>query len=56
MKTLVIYFNESKTDFQRITPLGQGPEWNDKTRFDGKWKELAEHIAGNRKLVSYEVI
>jgi hypothetical protein len=54
MKTLVIYFDESKKNFQKITPFGQGPEFDDRKRFDGNWHKLATHLGGNR-IVSTDV-
>ena len=54
MKTLVIYFDDTKKNFQKITPFAQGPEFDERKRFDGNWHKLAVHLGGDR-IVSTEV-
>jgi len=47
MKTLIIFYDESKKNFRKITPHAQGPEWDSKTRFDGQFEALREHLEGD---------
>lgn len=44
MTTMKVHLDESGKNFLIITPFAQGAEWNSKTRFDGRWQELALHL------------
>lgn len=47
MKTMIVYYDYSKKNFRKITPFAQGPEWDSKTRFDGQFGQLREHLDGD---------
>jgi hypothetical protein len=55
MKTLIIYLDNSKKNFHKITPFAQGPGFDSKTRFDDRWDKLVNHLYGD-KHYRFEVI
>ena len=55
MQTLIIYFDESKKSFHKITPFRQGGEYDSQSRFDGRWNKLVEHLTGGN-YYKFEII
>jgi len=55
MQTLIIYLDKTKKNFRIITPFAQGAEFDSKTRFDGNWKKLADHLEGDN-YSNFEII
>jgi hypothetical protein len=45
MKTLIVYFDETRKNFQKITPLRQGVGYRSDERFDDNWAALAYHVS-----------
>ena len=61
MTTMKIHLDDSGKNFIIITPFAQGPEWSSKTRFDGKWQDLALHLTNSeegkkRNFVKFELL
>lgn len=51
--TLVIYLDDTKKRYRKITPAFQGAEYNSKERFDGNWVGLVTHFYGERRHKKY---